>query len=87
MTCFFSCGSYFPGYLSCGTNFHRTFRVTPWNFIMPLGSPLNYGYGYNGCGSLGYSFGGSNISDLGCGHGSSFFRPWGSGSGLGYIQC
>lgn len=82
MTRFFCCGSYFPGYPSYGTNFHRTFRATPLNCVVPLGSPL--GYGCNGYSSLGYGFGGSNFSNLGCGYGGSFYRPWGSGSGFGY---
>lgn len=51
---------------------------------MPLGSPLNYGDGWNGYSSLGYCFGGSNISNLGYGYGGSFCRPWDSGSGFGY---
>nr|AHZ89843.1 KRTAP7-1 [Bos taurus] len=84
MTGFFCCGSYFPGYPSYGTNFHRTFRATPLNCVVPLGSPLNYGYGCNGYSSLGYCFGGSNFSNLGCGYGGSCYRPWGSGSGFGY---
>ncbi|XP_004711341.1 keratin-associated protein 7-1 [Echinops telfairi] len=84
MTRFFCCGSYFPGYPCYGTNFHGNFRATPLNCVIPLGSPLNNGYGYNGYGSLGYSFGGSNIGNLGCGYGGSFCRPWGSGSGFGY---
>ncbi|KAG8518490.1 Keratin-associated protein 11-1 [Galemys pyrenaicus] len=72
------------GYPCYGTNFHRTFRATPLNCVVPLGSPLNYGCGCNGYGSLGYSFGGSNFGNLGCGYGGSFYRPWGSGSGFGY---
>ncbi|KAM9088026.1 LOW QUALITY PROTEIN: keratin-associated protein 7-1 [Megaptera novaeangliae] len=83
MTHYFCWGSYFPGNPCYGTDFHRTFRATLLNCVMPLGSPLNYGYG-NGYSSLGYSFGGSNISNLGYGYGGSFCRPWGSGSGFGY---
>nr|AVI69727.1 Keratin associated protein 7 [Ovis aries] len=82
MTRFLCCGSYFPGYPSYGTNIHRTFRATPLNCVVPLGSPL--GYGCNGYSSLGYGFGGSSFSNLGCGYGGSFYRPWGSGFGFGY---
>ncbi|KAM7132348.1 keratin-associated protein 7-1 [Molossus nigricans] len=74
MTRFFCCGSYFPGYPCYGTNFHRTFRDTPLNCVVPLGSPLNCGYGY-GCGGYG---------SLGYGYGGSCCRPWGWGSGFGY---
>ncbi|KAL2805350.1 keratin-associated protein 7-1, partial [Daubentonia madagascariensis] len=56
----------------------------PLNCVVPLGSPLNYGFGCNGYSSLGYGFGGSNINDLSCCYGGSFYRPWGSGSGFGY---
>ncbi|XP_037017283.1 keratin-associated protein 7-1 [Artibeus jamaicensis] len=84
MTRFFCCGNYFPGYPCYGTNFHRTFRATPLNCVVPLGSPLHGGYGCTGYGSLGYSFGGSNASNLCCGYGGSCCRPWGSGSGFGY---
>lgn len=72
MTRFFCCGNYFPGYPCYGTNFHRTFRATPLNCVVPLGSPLNYGYGCSSYGSLGYGYGGSCC------------RPWGWGSGFGY---
>ncbi|KAI5931015.1 keratin-associated protein 7-1 [Manis pentadactyla] len=78
MTRYFCCGNYFPGYPCYGTNFHGTFRDTPLNCVVPLGSPLNYGYGCSGYSSLG------NINGLGCCYGSSFLRPWGSGSGFGY---
>ncbi|XP_021533685.1 keratin-associated protein 7-1 [Mirounga angustirostris] len=84
MTRFFCCGSYFPGYPCYGTNFHRTFRATPLNCVVPLGSPLNYGYGCNGYSSLGYSFGGSNMYNRDCCYGGSCCRPWGSNSGFGY---
>ncbi|PNI61585.1 KRTAP7-1 isoform 1 [Pan troglodytes] len=84
MTRYFCCGSYFPGYPIYGTNFHGTFRATPLNCVVPLGSPLNCGCGCNGYSSLGCSFGGSNINNLGGCYGGSFYRPWGSGSGFGY---
>ncbi|XP_005860806.2 PREDICTED: uncharacterized protein LOC102242713 [Myotis brandtii] len=55
MTRFFCCGSYFPGYPCYGTNWHGTYRATPLNCVVPLGSPLNYGHGCTGYGSLGLS--------------------------------
>ncbi|EHB16135.1 Keratin-associated protein 7-1 [Heterocephalus glaber] len=75
MTRYFCCGSYFPGYPCYGTNFQGTYRATPLNCVVPLGTPLHRAYSsrnfcLNGC--------------SGCCYGSSFYRPWGSGSGFGY---
>ncbi|CAO2632308.1 Keratin-associated protein 7-1 [Lemmus lemmus] len=84
MTRYFCCGNYFPGYPCYGTNFHGTYRATPLNCVVPLGSPLNHGCGtiYS---SRNFCYGGvSNFQNPGCCYGSSFYRPWGSGSGFGY---
>ncbi|XP_033611854.1 keratin-associated protein 7-1 [Fukomys damarensis] len=75
MTRYFCCGSYFPGYPCYGTNFHGTYRATPLNCVVPLGTPLPQAYS-----SRNFCLNGCN----GCCYGSSFYRPWGSGSGFGY---
>ncbi|KAM4863980.1 keratin-associated protein 7-1 [Urocitellus parryii] len=79
MTRYFCCGNYFPGYPFFGTNFHGTFRATPLNCVVPLGTPINHCYS-----SRNHCFGGGNYQNLGCCYGSSYYRPWGSGSGFGY---
>ncbi|XP_017202205.1 keratin-associated protein 7-1 [Oryctolagus cuniculus] len=84
MTRYFCCGSYFPGYPCYGTNFRGTYRATPLNCVVPLGSPLQYGCGCNGYSSLGFGFGGNNFYNQSSCYGRNFIRPWGSNSGFGY---
>ncbi|KAM5281444.1 keratin-associated protein 7-1 [Ctenodactylus gundi] len=84
MTRYFCCGSYFPGYPCYGTNFRGTYRATPLNCVVPLGSPINTGCGYSPYSSRNFCFGGGHMNNLDCCYGSSFYRPWGSGSGFGY---
>ncbi|XP_040836820.1 keratin-associated protein 7-1 [Ochotona curzoniae] len=79
MTRYFCCGSYFPGYPCYGTNFHGTYRATPLNCVVPLGSPLQHGC-YS---SMAYGPCGNNFTNNMC-YGRSFVRPWGHNSGFGY---
>ncbi|XP_005375712.1 PREDICTED: keratin-associated protein 7-1 [Chinchilla lanigera] len=80
MTRYFCCGNYFRGYPCYGTNFHGTYRDTPLNYVVPLGSPLHSSCGFSPYSSRNFCLEGCNG---GC-YGNSFYRPWGSGSGFGY---